>query len=231
MNTNHRIKHTLFTIFVILLISFIFDSEINAQFLPGTGPLFPGGVINQMDESSSEGIQLNNIHTPQFHFTIGSSYGNFGGAGMFSSYIAPSVSIPVNKKLDVSVGGAFFSNTFNGISSSDLSSPVSNLNGAGLFMPNSFVYTKARYQLNDKIRISGTAYKSFNLQNTGQMPRVNPKAFDFSSQGMSMGINYKISNSVSFDANVSVYQGNNPLYSPYAPSLYNMNSAGNYFPW
>ena len=230
MKINSRCKHSLLSISVVILFSFLFDSEINAQFLPGTSPLFPGSLINQMEASSSEGIQLKNIHTPQFHFTIGSSYGSFGGAGMFSSYIAPSVRIPVNKKLDVSVGGAFFNNTFNRMSSSELSSPVSNLNGAGLFMPNSFVYTKARYQLNDKIRISETAYKSFNLQNTGQMPQVNPKAFDFSSQGMSMGINYKISNSVSFDANVSVYQGN-PLYSPYAPSLYNMNPAGNYFPW
>jgi hypothetical protein len=179
-----------------------------------------------MNEYSGEGIQLKNIHTPQFHISMGTSYSNFGGAGMLSSYIAPSVKIPVSKKWDVSVGGAFFNNSLNG-----MSTPVLNMEGAGMFMPNSYVYTNARYQLNDKIRISGTAFKSFNLQNNGQMPQINPKAFDFTSQGMSMGINYQVSNSVSFDAGVSIYQGNNPLYSPYNRSFFNTNPAGNYFPW
>lgn len=230
MKVNYFLKHCIPFISAILVIFLVPVSDANAQLATGTGAFF-SGEGNEMNGSSGEGIQLKNIHTPQFHVSMGTSYSNFGGAGMLSSYIAPSVKIPVNKKWDVSVGGAFFNNSLNGMSSYDIGSSVANLNGAGMFMPNSYVYTNARYQLNDKIRISGTAFKSFNLQNNGQMPRINPKAFDFTSQGMSMGINYQISNSVSFDAGVSIYQGNNPLYSPYNRSLFNMNPAGNYYPW
>jgi hypothetical protein len=117
--------------------------------------------------------------------TLGTSFSSFRpGMNMFGTYVMPEFRLPVSKKFAIQAGI--------GYSSMFYSSPG---NEGTIFEQNNIhyglIYVSGIYAVNPKLTIAGTAWKTFNLN---QQPEnsINPRALDFSSEGVAVNVDYKV---------------------------------------
>lgn len=146
----------------------------------------------------------------QFSLQTGAMFSSgYGGGGLFNTYIAPSFSQPLSKKLTLSAGAVISNTTFNN---------VSLLNQEGSITPTSgnlttyTLYTSGSYQVNDRLTVSGSAYKTIN---PAFNQRLNPENLQMEAQGMSFGIGYKVGENMHIGAEFRMNQGNSNFYQPY----------------
>ena len=145
--------------------------------------------------------------------SLGTSFSSFGpGMNMFGTYVMPEFTIPVSKKFAVRAGI--------GYSTMFYSTPGGEGN---IFSQNNLqyghVYVSGIYQVNEKLIITGTAYKTFDLAPRPE-DQFNPHAFDFSNQGVNVNIDYKVSDRVRFNVGIS-YQKQNGYNNMYNPGGFN----------
>ena len=148
------------------------------------------------------------------HLEVGTSFtyspNNFYGP---SYYIAPGLTYMVTPRFAVSAGVAversnyYFMNSY-----------VPDNDGM-LPMTRAFLYARGTYFLTPRLAISGTAYKTIN-----DVPKLKdasyPYNYGYNYQGMSIGLDYKISNSFSFGIHISTQSGNYNPNSLIPPSGY-----------
>ena len=196
-HTMHRISTLLFCVF---LYSTVFTNvELNAQ------PVVSGHQFEQ--DSIKSSIHKNNVEAtrkPQVSLSMGTSFSSFGpGMSGFGTFVAPEVSLPVTDKFSVSFGIAY--------SSMFLNSPVE----TGLQNNRSYgsVYVSGAYQVNDNLRVRGTAYKTF-LLNSPEANPLNPAFFDASNQGFAIDAEYKVNDKFRIGVSVEYRDMNQPSYYP-----------------
>jgi len=142
---------------------------------------------------------------PDVRLSLGSSFYSFyPGINGFSTWVAPEISMPINKKWTVAAGIAY---------TSFLTTGSPETAGFGNTAQNyGSVYVKGRYQVNDKLAITGVAYKTFNLSPQRPGDKVNPRAIDFSNSGAMINLDYKVSNHFRINATFSMEQRH---YNPF----------------
>ncbi len=140
---------------------------------------------------------------PDVSFTLGTSFSSFGpGFNAFGTYVMPEITFPVSEKFAIrtSIG---YANMF-------YSTPGAE---GSLFSQNNIQYgyvsVSGLYRVNEKFTIAGTAFKTFDL--APKRNQVNPRAVDFSNEGIMLNLDYKISEHVRINAAFS-YQKRNPYY-------------------
>jgi hypothetical protein len=147
-------------------------------------------------------ITENKGFKPDVSVSLGSSFGSWGpGYNTFNTWVMPEFTLPINKKFAVRAGIGY-SNMF-------FSTPG---NEGTIFQQNNaqfgHLYVSGIYRVNEKFTIAGTAFKSFEIapppQNT-----VNPRAIDFSNEGIMLNMDYKINDNMRINATFS-YQKHNP---------------------
>ncbi len=158
-----------------------------------------------------EGYSLFN-NSSRFGMEMGSSFATgFRGTSMFTQTLSPHLQFQPGQNFSLTVGTLFSTSTFGG------SSPVM-YGGSGEVMPDRMnaatVYAFGAYQLNPRLTLTGGAWTERNNMNQmyGQM---NPQAFDMNARGMMMGMEYRITENLSFGAEVGVSRGYNP-FNPYS---------------
>lgn len=146
----------------------------------------------------------------QFNLRTGAMFSSgYGGGGLFNTYVAPSFNQPLGKKFTLSAGAVISNTTFNNV-------PL--LNEEGSFSPTSgnlttyTLYTSGSYQVNDRLTVSGSAYKTIN---PAFNQRLNPENLQMEAQGMSFGIGYKVGENMHIGAEFRMNQGNSNFYQPY----------------
>ena len=120
-------------------------------------------------------------------------------------YMAPDFNYQVSPRLNVRVGVVYMNATIPPLSISENQSytfPTVN---------NISVFTEGRYSVNSRLSVSGSAYKQVNTN----VHAVNPKAFDFNMQGVSVGFDYKLSEGIHVGAQFNFQNNTNPYYNPY----------------
>ncbi len=132
-----------------------------------------------------------------------------GGGGPFMT-LAPHVTYPLTNKLSLSAGiSGGFGNVYLPYLASEGQSGM-------LPMTQMFIYASGNYQVNEKLSVSGSAYKRvIDVKNPNSS--VHP-ATSFDNKGVSVGFNYKITNNISFGAQIHVDSPSpdyNSLFSPY----------------
>jgi hypothetical protein len=171
-------------IFVVLLIFFAFSSFAQ-QF--GAYPM--GSALNL---NTDNGFAANKPFTPDVTIALGSSFSSFGnGFNAFGTFISPEISFPVHKKFTVNAGLTYSTLNYTGFGSE-------NSVGQRSFDQYGSVYVSGLYQLTEKISIAGTAFKTFPLSD--QSPKANPRALDFSNEGVVIDMNYQLSDKVRLSA-------------------------------
>lgn len=179
--------------FLFILLVFVAFSGYGQQF----GSHRIGSAMNLNTESDFA------AKTPFMPVTIavGSSFSSFGnGFNAFGTFISPEFSFPIQKKFTVKAGLAYSTLSYTGFGLENGAEPRS-------FDQYGSVYVSGLYQLTEKITLSGTAFKTFSLSEPS--PKANPRALDFSNEGIVIDMNYKLSDKVRLSAGFK-YQKQNP---------------------
>ena len=142
----------------------------------------------------------------RFNIEFGTSFSSFSsGTSMLGNYISPQLQYDLSPSFSIIAGGKFSFNQYGNLPKSVVvhnnSAPVQQgLTDYSMFM-------SGRYMINDNLFMTGTVYSD-----QGHMPMLmmNQGGVDYNSQGMSMGIEYRVSDNVHFGAEVGVNRTNNP---------------------
>jgi hypothetical protein len=131
------------------------------------------------------------------------------GGGPFMT-LAPHVTYPLTNKLSLSAGiSAGFGNIYLPYLASEGQSGM-------LPMTQMFIYASGNYQVNEKLSVSGSTYKRIvDVKNPNGS--AHPATYSLDYQGVSVGFNYKITNNISFGAQIHVDSPSSEYnsFSPY----------------
>ena len=142
--------------------------------------------------------------TPQVSVELGTNFSSYGnGNSGIGTYIAPKVSMPVSDKLTMSVGIGYSSMFFNGPAESGLSGTSSSYGS---------VFVSGSYQVNEKLVVRGTAYKTFLLNTPQNGASLNSRGIDFSKQGFMFDAEYKVNEKFRIGVSVEYIDSNQPSY-------------------
>lgn len=156
---------------------------------------------------------------PEFGVQAGTSFSaGSGGFNMFSQSISPHMRWNVSPRWSLTVGTVFSTASINGVNSFN-NNP---LMGGGFQMGpqrafSSTAYAMGSYQLNPRLIISGGAWMEANNMSRSFDVQMNPQAFSMGGKGMMLGMDYRITESLHFGAQVRMSSG----YNPFNP-LYNL---------
>lgn len=202
---------SLHLLFILFLTSFQVHSQ--GLFSPGSAR-GAGWLTGQLPENAS------------FNLTVGTNFSSFSsGTNMLSNYISPQLQYDLSPSLSIIAGGSFSINQYGNLPQSvvvhDNVAPVQQgLNDHSLFM-------SGRYMINDKLFMTGTVYSE-----QGHMPvnLMNQGIMNFSNQGMSMGIEYRMNDNLHFGAELGVNRSDNPYQhlSPFSDPFGNRHRGSRY---
>jgi hypothetical protein len=157
-------------------------------------------------------------YNARFNLEVGTSFSSFSpGTSMYGNYIAPRLEYDLSPSFTVIAGGSFSFNQYNNLPQSLVVTNNSALIRQGL--TDHSLYLSGRYMFNQNLFMTGTVYSD-----KLHLPMLmNPGVLDYSIQGMTMGIGYRINNNISFGAEIGVNRTNNPfqLYTPFSDPMNN----------
>lgn len=190
-----RKLHLLVTVFMFLMIINVARAQ-----------NFGDNVLTNRDKSVVEPERRG--FNPMVRVSLGSYAGLWApGFNTFGTYVMPEFVFPVDKKFAISVGMGY-------------SALFTSLKSEGSVFNNKpqnygTLYVSGIYRLTDKITLSATGYKTFDLQLPVQQDKINPRALDMSNEGVAFNLNYKVNNKFEINACFSYDKRN---YNPYMMS-------------
>ena len=152
------------------------------------------------------------------HLSMGSQFSSYSGYGSgLSTIVTPSIAYDVSKRLRLQ-GGVSIVNT-NYFGARPLFSEQTNQTYNGNYM-SALVFIGGQYLLNNKITISGFAFKEFPLMGDPLPYSPFQPYSKEGAQGIRMDVNYKIGENFQIQAGFGYTRGVNPYYSPYGNSIF-----------
>jgi hypothetical protein len=139
-----------------------------------------------------------------FGIQVGSQFSTSSYGTGFSTLISPHLTYGLSKRFSISGGISIINTSLNGISSTPLSLYEYPANGN---FTNAIVYLSGQYLVSDRLTISGTAYKTFNL--FGDTPGKQNYGMN-DAQGFYMNVRYKVLKNVHIEAGFGYSKGYNP---------------------
>lgn len=157
---------------------------------------------------NTQGMGLSQLK-PGFSVQTGTSAAFGAGAGMNSTFIAPSYSFSPAAKWKLNMGVVFSSShLFN----TSTSSPVMRSSEFPMGFNNGFqsgmFYLSGTYQYSPKLLLKGAGY----FERDNFQAAMNPQAFQNNrQQGMMLGMQYSFSENFHFGAEIHIRDGNRPM--------------------
>lgn len=183
---------------------------------------FQGISQGLFNNGSARGAGLLSGQLPdnaRFSLELGTGFSSFSsGAGMMENYISPTVEFDVSPSFTLVAGGSFSFNQYSNLPQSVVvnNNSISSRQG----MTDHSLFVAGKYMISENLFMTGTVYREEGnlpmlMMNPGNM---NHGIMDYKNQGMSMGIQYRISDNLHFGAEVGVNRTNNPyqFYSPFS---------------
>ncbi len=194
---------------LLIIIALFTGFSVSAQYFNyGYSPYLGGGSGLSAPLASNSPVN--------FNLQTGASFSTgYGGGSLFSTYLAPSFSQNLGKKFTLSAGAVINNTTFNNTAVWNQDGRLTPYSGN---LTTFTLYASGSYQLNDRLTLSGSAYKTINPAFNA---RLNSESLQMEAQGMSFGIGYKVSENVHIGAEIRMQQGGNNYYSPYGSQFGN----------
>lgn len=127
-------------------------------------------------------LQNKKLH---LNLEVGTMFGTtFGNGNYFATYVAPQINYQLTPRFNLKMGIQLVNN-FGGNFAEGTS--YNHPWGYPMYYPTSMVYLGGDYKLNEKLTLSGTAYKQVNLFNFENQP-----GYSNDLKGVIMGVDYKI---------------------------------------
>ncbi len=162
-------------------------------------------------QTLSFGDKLNNtsaVNTkPQLSVSLTTSFAAFSpGFTTFGTTLMPKVTFPITDKFSLSTGVGY-STLFMGAGSGSMFNST----------PSSYghIFVSGTYDVNEKISLRGTGYKTFNLNTASPMiSDDNSMGYDYSSQGFIMDVEYRVTDNFRINVGFEYREQNTPMYNP-----------------
>ncbi len=191
-----------------------------------SSPVFAQGLLNNNTTRGAGMLSGSLPENARFSLELGTGFTSFSSGSMLGSYISPTLEFDVNPSLTIIAGGSFSFNQYNNLQQRS----VVNTNRMDINAPmqqgmtDYSMFVSGRYALSENLTMTGTVYREEGqlplfMSNPGLMGlRSNQGLMDYQNHGMSMGLQYRISDNLHFGAEVGVNRTNNPyqLYSPFS---------------
>ena len=181
-------------------------------------PLVPSSSVDSLPLYKTPSISFFNgfkVHRLSTNVQLGSFFTATSGFGSsFSTYISPNFSYALSPRFRISAGMTIINTQLMGIKPLFQSEQSSLINGN---LTNTLIYVCGEYLVNDRLKVSGTLYKQFNVFNTIQNQK-NLK--NFNAQGAYMKVDYKVFENFHIQAGFGYSKGMSP-YNSYFRSPYN----------
>ena len=111
-------------------------------------------------DNDSFGASTSTLSPVNFNLMTGAVFSSgIGGGSLFNSYVAPSFSQNLGKKFTLSAGTVISNTTYSNL---NLISQDGNFRPYSGNMTNFTVYAAGAYQVNDRLTVNGSAYKTIN---------------------------------------------------------------------
>lgn len=149
-----------------------------------------------------------------YSLTTGMSAG-FGSSSqsLYNTFVSPRVGYQVNSKLHLSFGTTIATSSYQSFNTpyGDLvfSQPQN--------IVTSSVFINGSYQVSDKLRVFGSGFRQMEI--SGKKETVNPRAFDFNSEGIQAGFEYRLNNNMTLGAEIGIRRGNPATMFPGDPFI------------
>jgi len=183
---------------------------------------------DSLPASATQSLKTDNklqLHKMDYHIQVGSQFSTSSFGSGFSTFITPTVSYGLSKRFSISGGVSIVNTTLSGKYYNPYSTEQpSSFNGN---FTTATVFVSGQYLLNDRITITGSAYKQFDVM--GNVPGYYGSGNN-GAQGAYLNVNYKIANNVHLEAGFGYsrgYNSSNP-YSMFGNDPFN-NSFGDPF--
>ncbi len=155
---------------------------------------------------------------PQVSLGISTGFTSYApGINMFATTIAPRITFPVSPRFTLGTGVGY-STVF--------------MNQANPFSggPTSYghLFVSGDYLLNERVRLKGTAYSTFSLSKPNLEESFNSPGYDFSSKGVTIDVEYKVTENFRINVGMHYRDQSYPLYYDGFGSP--INGIGNGFP-
>ncbi|MDD2528080.1 MAG: hypothetical protein PHW35_03360 [Lentimicrobiaceae bacterium] len=166
--------------------------------------------LYQATTPGSSSFGISKLPPVQFNLQTGALFSSgFGGGNLFSTYLAPSFNQPLGKKFTLSAGAVISNTTYNNLLMMD---SEGNINSQYGNLTTFTLYTGGNYQLNERLTLSGSAYKTIN---PAFNERLRPDRLSMEAQGVSFGVGYKVNDNLHIGGEIRLQQGNSNFYTPY----------------
>jgi hypothetical protein len=165
----------------------------------------------------------------RFSLEAGTGFSSFSsGTTMLGNYVSPRFEYDLSPSLTITAGGTLSFNQYNNLPQPmALNNNTNNVRPVQQGFSSHSLFVSGRYIINDNLFMTGTMYRE-----QGQLPLslMSPEISGYNSHGMSMGIEYRISNNLHFGAEVGINRTNNPYhyYSPFSNSFNNRHGRSRY---
>lgn len=207
------------TIITLLLVFSLTSIQVFSQNMFNTGSSRGAGwLTGKLPENAS------------FNLEVGTSFNSFSsGTSMLNNYFSPQLKYDLSSSLSIIAGGSFVLSQYGNLPKSIV------VHGNAANMQQGFsdysLFMSGRYTIKDNLFMTGTVYRE-----QGHLPinTMNQGVQDYNSHGMSMGIEYRLSNNIHFGAEVGINKSDNPFFysSPFSDPFGNSprNSRHRFFP-
>ena len=187
-----------------LLVAFsIAAPQLFSQILPGSGSARGAGMLSGQLPANT-----------RLNLEVGTSFSSFSSGGnMFGNYVSPQLQLDISPSFSIVTGGRFSFNQYNNL----LQPVVVHSSVAPVRQgPSDYsIFMSGRYMINENLIMTGTVYKD-----QGYLPMLfmNRGGMEYDSRGMSMGLEYRITDNLRFGAEIGMTRTNNPyhFYSPFS---------------
>ncbi len=171
---------------------------------------------NVMPESeANETLQVG--FQTKVNVSIGTSFTAFSGASALSTWVMPQITMPVSQRWNIAFGMGYSINQFNG------------LNGWSTMPANAqfgMLYVKGQYLLNEKVTLTGTAYKQWLLNPVSLNEHDGFGRTDFSNEGLMLDMNYKVTDHFQINVGVEYRRHDGAMMPGMYPGAYQGYSNG-----
>lgn len=145
----------------------------------------------------------------KYNVNVGTSFSSFGrDMSGYNYYIAPSASIPVSKKTNITVGFIMNQSQYSGLMMTE-----GGLQNKTFSHTQAIVYASGSHQINPNVTVFASGYYDMNSRNNPQGYR-NPYS-SYGSEGFSLGAEFKIGEKTRIGIQVQYDKGGNPYANPY----------------
>jgi len=144
-----------------------------------------------------------------YNVNVGTSFSSFGkNMNAYDYYVAPSATIPVGKKTNITVGIIMNQTQYSGLMMTN-----EGVRNKTISQTQAIVYASGSHQINPNVTVFASGYYDMNSRNNTSGYR-NPYS-QYGTEGFSLGAEFKIGDKAKIGIQVQYDKGGNPYANPY----------------